>query len=432
MGGTDLSVLPQRQVVFPETVFRSDSPGSIPLRVEAISGQTAYLTEWKNGSGSVVAHVDANGKFTTPALKVFGTNDNSLFIAHGRTDAVGIILRGAPGQSVSLQEWQNSAGTLMSRFDQNASLFLAGPGEAVLHVGTTNFVDGLIYAQAYAPTRKVIIARGAASQTANLQEWQRSDGALLARVNSGGTISASGSIVAGGEGAMANTYINSYIGFASGIGLAVRGFAGQTGDLAQFKNSTDGIIASISGNGTFFAQGLNVLGNGSSPAPNANMTISAHATTNIPIVARAFTGGGQTSSLQEWQNNGGGALAWVNASGHGYFARTFDGNQRVSIRGNRADTNIVDPNVYYQDGGSLNAYWGTGVYNIVNFSNGPWAAGVDGRWIWMEVFTHISGAHWQKQIVHDMTGGNAVYWRVCDGGDPTVAASWTAWAYRYG
>lgn len=74
---------------------------------------------------------------------------------------------------------------------------------------------------------------------------------------------------------------------------------------------------------------------------------------------------------------------------------------------------------------TLNDYWASGWYDGDNMTGAPSTA-----WWLVQVISHSNGAHWQRQIAYAMTGEQitqSVYSRRCNGGDPTVAGSWTAW-----
>jgi hypothetical protein len=74
---------------------------------------------------------------------------------------------------------------------------------------------------------------------------------------------------------------------------------------------------------------------------------------------------------------------------------------------------------------SLNQALASGWYDTSGGTGAP-----DGNWWLVQVITHSSGAHWQRQIAHSMTGETAtqsVYSRRCNGGDPTLAGSWSSW-----
>lgn len=81
---------------------------------------------------------------------------------------------------------------------------------------------------------------------------------------------------------------------------------------------------------------------------------------------------------------------------------------------------------------SLNAHLTTGVYEINGSTSAPTL-----DWYLLDVLTHTNpgnGTTYQRQVAYQMTGvgggatGNPNGWtRACDGGDPTVAASWSPW-----
>lgn len=107
----------------------------------------------------------------------------------------------------------------------------------------------------------------------------------------------------------------------------------------------------------------------------------------------------------------------------------FDKGRRVVWAGQPGGGSNVEYSGTFRDGFDLNQYLGEGRYNLVNSTNNPWG---DGRWCWLDVYQHVSGAHWQKQIIHDMTGGATSYFRRCAGGNPTLAESWSGWSYMHG
>lgn len=75
---------------------------------------------------------------------------------------------------------------------------------------------------------------------------------------------------------------------------------------------------------------------------------------------------------------------------------------------------------------TLNQHLRSGWYDGVSIAGAP-----TGDWWLVQVISHSGGSHWQRQIAYSMTseqGTQSVYSRRCNGGDPTLAASWTAWA----
>jgi len=91
----------------------------------------------------------------------------------------GLIVKVSAGQSVNNQEWQSSTGVAETAIN----------GTNRLSVRTTLADAGLNVGTPSAGTVGAII-RGAASQTANLQEWQNSAGSILSKIESNGAITA--------------------------------------------------------------------------------------------------------------------------------------------------------------------------------------------------------------------------------------------------
>jgi hypothetical protein len=89
------------------------------------------------------------------------------------------MVQGASGQTADLQQWQNSAG--------NTLLFVGASG--VLRAGASIAGSGwAINNSVYGASVIPLVIRGAASQSANLQEWQNSGGTAIALVGSTGNI----------------------------------------------------------------------------------------------------------------------------------------------------------------------------------------------------------------------------------------------------
>lgn len=61
MGASDVSILPQRTVIFPTTVFQAGAATDVPLIVKGTTGQTGNLMEFYNGAGTLVNFISAAG-----------------------------------------------------------------------------------------------------------------------------------------------------------------------------------------------------------------------------------------------------------------------------------------------------------------------------------------------------------------------------------
>ena len=97
-----------------------------------------------------------------------------------------------------------------------------------------------------------LILKGTVSQTANLQEWQDSNSAVKATIGSGGNGVFNG--LRSGSGSTTGA-INAYATSAQ-IGILVQGAASQTANLQQWRNSAATVLTSITSSGTInFASG---------------------------------------------------------------------------------------------------------------------------------------------------------------------------------
>lgn len=152
---------------------------SIVSIMRGATGQTADLQQWQDSAGAVLLRTAADGRFgTTDDLQYINNIAAGSTVARFTAKAAGqtaLWLQGAASQTADLQQWRDSAGTALARVASNGAAAFGGSGI----VGRLN-----IYTVAAATPG--IMVRGAASQTANLQEWQDSAGTVLALVNSGG------------------------------------------------------------------------------------------------------------------------------------------------------------------------------------------------------------------------------------------------------
>jgi hypothetical protein len=123
------------------------------------------------------------GDFSAKTLTVAG-NANIISQATG---TVGLIIKGMASQTANLQEWQNSAGTVLSSINSS--------GDATLNqltVNTNNTVYFGTNSGIYATTVGIktyndanialVVQSTGPTQTANLQEWRNSAGTKLAAV----------------------------------------------------------------------------------------------------------------------------------------------------------------------------------------------------------------------------------------------------------
>ena len=215
----------------------------VGLIVRGFASQTANLQEWQNSSGTVLAKVNSYGGAEFVDLKINTTSSlGSLGIVTGTTTQKGIVVRGIASQTANLQEWQDSAGSVLS------SITYFG-GARLYDLGIKGGPEGIgwAYFGNENTSTKNVVVRAFASQTANLTEWQDSAGTALATVSSSGSFTVNNLGVGGTLGATVRFIVTS-----SGAGNVVsmfRGAASQTANLQEWQNSSATVLASISSAG---------------------------------------------------------------------------------------------------------------------------------------------------------------------------------------
>ena len=321
----------------------SQEAGAIPFVARASASQTADLTQWQNSAGTVLAKVDKDGNFNNQSTfgnvsttSVAATNGN-ITTTYGfynnlpaSTDAGiavmpwaasirGAIVRGFTSQTANLQEWQNSAGTVVTRVSSDARIF----STQTITAGNANDAPAALNAFPQSASLVGLVVKGLASQTGNLQQWQDSTGAVLSRVTASGSYLTSARISAGST-TVATGNINSYISSASLVGILVQGAASQTANLQEWQDSAGTVIASVSSSGAFisnssFLTGGTLRGTGSlivggtTGISSVRASIYTNSTTTVGLVIQGAAS--QTANLQEWQNSSGTVLANITPAG---------------------------------------------------------------------------------------------------------------------
>ena len=164
----DISLVARDNVANAFTVggqsITSEGTAVVPLVLKGASGQTAFLTEWQNSGGTVLASVSNVGHLRTTSLR-FSANNGTIEDINGvspyvafttgniRFDArtstfIPLVVRGAASQSANLQEWQNSAGTVLSRISSSGQIVttqsMVSSGDVVSTGGAVKAFNGLV------------------------------------------------------------------------------------------------------------------------------------------------------------------------------------------------------------------------------------------------------------------------------------------------
>ena len=195
---------------------------------------------------------------------------------------LGLILKGQTSQSGNLLAFQDSAGTVLSRFNYNGDFI--GSGKLLTATGAAPYLQlnptTLSMVNSGTTSNVVTTIKGMAAQSGNLTEWQNSAGSILALVSTNGYVVATG--------------------FQSNDsqGLAYSG----NSNIAHLQTKSTGLLAQTS------------------TAANIALTIkNAHAT--------------PTGNLTEWHSTAGSILAKIDASGNATVAAMSAANYSAAAGG---------------------------------------------------------------------------------------------------
>lgn len=130
------------------------------------------------------------------------------------------------------------------------------------HTNGVTTITGQTFVSNAAPATIGTIIRGAASQTANLQEWQNSAGTIQSWVDSSGTNFFLSSIrprstpTTGSFVAMNSNQTQVIQQTAGAVAFLVRGAASQTGNLQEWQNSGSSVMAWVDKDGFFYSPNI--------------------------------------------------------------------------------------------------------------------------------------------------------------------------------
>jgi len=192
-------------------IITSSLPGVISLVLKGAASQTANLQEWQNSAGIVLATVSnggtiKSGAFASPtdlgAYINFNSTSGAMLVGTRAPANIGVIVKGEASQTANLQEWQNSAGTVLAKVTKDGDVFSGGlisNGMTSGYTGADNVLNnlgiqassfGLSYFRVKSGSAGAIVALidGATSQTGDLTQWRNGAGTVLSKVDSTGAI----------------------------------------------------------------------------------------------------------------------------------------------------------------------------------------------------------------------------------------------------
>jgi len=263
------------------------------LIVKGSASQSANIFEVQDSTGVAGTYITGLQRiYTNQRFAMNDTNFTGFFTVFGSNAAsVQAIIRGAASQSSSIQEWQNSAGTMLTKVNSDGSMYV----NSILQVQTTN--QG-VYLYNASDQTQISVNRNPATAAFNTSSapaaimiirTQSNDsyfqfftsnannsyGSERLRITSGGLILINSTSSTLGGGSVASQ-LGVVSGAATTVGAVIRGAASQTGNLAEFQSSTPTTLTAITAAGTInFASG------------NTSATATAGSTT-APALVQGF------------------------------------------------------------------------------------------------------------------------------------------------
>jgi len=172
--------------------FTNAATNAKALVINNISGTSVNLFEVQANSNAYLYLTSGGSLYNSGRLLVRADYSATFNVGVGSSTQVGAIIRGATSQTANLQEWQNNAGTILASISSGGiPVFSRGvyandtaTDNVGLQVKRTLFQFGTVASEVG------VVVRGAASQTADLQQWQNSSGVVLAEIDASGNLTA--------------------------------------------------------------------------------------------------------------------------------------------------------------------------------------------------------------------------------------------------
>lgn len=239
-GDVDLYRSAANEATLPDRLVQvSPAAGTVPSVVRGAAAQSVNLQEWQDSASAVLASISSAGRVT----------------------AAGGYMIGQASANPAYQAQQVAANVVLQNLlvgtDANPAVRLLGNGKIEFGAGGASPPDTAISRTAAdeltIPDRLVQISpaagtvasvvRGAASQAANLQEWQSSAGTPLAKIDSAGFLTSGLVAVDAGFTGSGQT------------SLVVKAVASQTSsNLIDIRNSASATLSRFDKNGYFMTR----------------------------------------------------------------------------------------------------------------------------------------------------------------------------------
>ena len=288
----------------------------------------------------------AGGTVAAGTANALLTGDNSFVGQNTFTptnaSSTALLVVGQPSQGAPLQQWRSSSASLVSL---NADGGFTLPNASITASGVASF--GQIQVTPNSSATIGVIVKNAASQSANLQEWQTVGGTTMALISSSGAVRTTGAIAAGSTASIGQ--LTSVAPAATTLGFVQKGAASQLADLIQLQTSASVILGGRNAVGQIYTgstAGLTTSVGGATTAATSTAgtaTITTTSAHNIGsgdlVVVAGITPGGFNGTYVVTAVPSSTAISYVNAtSGPQTVAGTISVYAQTSIVSRSAAT----------------------------------------------------------------------------------------------
>jgi len=349
--------------------------GSLGFNGVAVPGAAVWFTRTGGFSQGYLSFLTrTGGAQTSPLAERMRVGETGTITIAGFTDSsIGLIIKGAASQTADLQQWQNSAGTVLAKVNATGQFIAVGDNlNNFQSIGTSSTLYNGFTVTTNTNAANYVMGTAGASETAfsvanSFYIYDGIAGVMRLRINPSGLV---------GINAVPTSQLQINNATAANVGLIVKGAASQSANLQEWQNIAGTVVASVSsggggtfnaltltsGNGTFTSPGWSGFGTFGPSGGTSGVTlgISPYIATNTALVVRGFAS--QTANLQEWQNSAFTMLGSLSANGQLYVYENA-----ASGTGNALDIN--------QGSGARRMIFGSGGLNTnstATIGSGVW------------------------------------------------------------
>ena len=213
---------------------------AVGFHLTSSSLRTHIITSGSFAAGTIATIIDSSSRFGIGTATLLNA---MLHVTNSPASRIGTIIQGAPSQTASLQEWQNSSGTKLAAVISSGSFELGGAATAVAAPLTIKANGSGVGFVVEHPTDAGEYTRFLSGGAVKGMEGT---GSVVFEISNVGNVS----IRPGGgvEVLLLSTTTRNALFVSSGaaiIPVVVRGASSQSGNLQNWENSSSTVLSSV-------------------------------------------------------------------------------------------------------------------------------------------------------------------------------------------